>query len=421
MTRDSSSFADIAHQALSFSPAVPSQDIVLKLISTRWVQRLRDVSQTANTRLVYMFSEHSRFGHSLGVAYLAETLMNHLALDHGAEVAKYRSAIAAAALLHDIGHMAPGSHTAYKAWFPGQEDKHEEFSATIIRKDPEIQKILGAELSASTISILNKESNVPPWTWEMISGGGWNVDRGNWCIVDSIMAGVQYGKYNIPALTDSIVITSDGHLALKENRLDAMMHFAVSRHAMYRQIYQHRVILAADMLNKAIVQRARDLQIKGVFADPQMEHALSAKSPQALTIEDVFQMREPWWRYHLLRWSSSPDNVLADLADRLLHRRLLKTIRVENGEEFAELRSRAEEAVRKAGFDPRYYLHEISTLDTQAGDLEQSMGVMLDNGKTKALSDADPLFNTLLRETKQSQKRWLALPAEAKAALGRAR
>ena len=74
--------------------------------------------------------------------------------------------------------------------------------------------------------------------------------------MDSVLAGVSYGKYNIPALVDSILITNDKQLALMENRLDAMLHFMVSRHAMYRQIYQHRVLLAADMLNKAVVQRA---------------------------------------------------------------------------------------------------------------------------------------------------------------------
>lgn len=412
------SFADLVHQSVTFSTEVPSQALALRLFDTRWMQRLRDISQTANTRLVYMFSEHSRFGHSLGVAYLAEALMQKLAANFPAQVAPFRAAVTAAATLHDIGHLAPGSHTAFRTWFPYSADIHEKLASRIIKEDPEIQAILGRELSARTIEVLEESKEVPPWTWEIISGGGWNVDRGNWCIIDSILAGVQYGQYNIPALTDSIVITDCGHLALKENRLDAMMHFAVSRHAMYRQVYQHRVILASDMLNRAVVQRARDLGPGKVFADEVMTKVLACTDPETLETKTIFSMREFWWRYHLMRWCQDSDKVLADLSSRLLERRLLKTVRVPVEASHDELIASARSSVEKAGYDPRYYLHEISTMDVQAGDLEQSMSVLLDSGKTLKLTDADPLFNTLLRETKAGLKRWLALPKEAKAILG---
>jgi HD superfamily phosphohydrolase len=71
-------FADVVHQSISFSRTIPSQALILDMIDNRWLQRLRDISQTANTRLVYMFSEHSRFGHCLGVAYLCTLLLDKL-------------------------------------------------------------------------------------------------------------------------------------------------------------------------------------------------------------------------------------------------------------------------------------------------------------------------------------------------------
>ena len=262
------SFADVVHQSISFSSNDPAEALLLELIDTTWFQRLRDVSQTANTRLVYMFSEHSRFGHSLGVAYLAKLAMEKLRLSHASEVNTYRTGVLVAALLHDVGHLAPGSHTAFKTWFPGQKDSHEKIAERIILEDAGIRKILDGyskDLASLVTSILGETSSVPPWTWQLLSGGGWNVDRGNWSTVDSVLAGVSYGKYNIPALVDSIIITDDRQLALRENRLDAMMHFVVSRHAMYRQVYQHRVLLAADTLNKAVVLRARAMRSKLVF------------------------------------------------------------------------------------------------------------------------------------------------------------
>jgi hypothetical protein len=246
-------FADVVHQSISFSQEDRAERLVLDLIDTPWFQRLRDISQTANTRLVYMFSEHSRFGHCIGVSYLAKLVLDRLASAHRKQVEAYRPAVLVAALLHDVGHLAPGSHTAFKTWFPGQPDSHEALAEMVISGDSAISRLCDSyapDLRDQVIAILAESDQVPAWTWQLISGGGWNVDRGNWSAVDSVLAGVSYGKYNIPALADSIVITKDGQLALMENRLDAMMHFAVSRHAMYRQVYQHRVLLASDTINK---------------------------------------------------------------------------------------------------------------------------------------------------------------------------
>lgn len=417
-------FADVIHQSLTFSKEIPEEKMVLDLIDNKWVQRLRDISQTANTRLVYMSSEHSRFGHSVGVAYLAKLLLSRLRRLYPEEVNRYSPAVLAAALLHDAGHIAPGSHTAYKAWFPEAKDAHEQVTVRIIREDPSLNTVFadyGGKLQETAAAIISEDASVPPWCWEIISGGGWNVDRGNWCMLDSIMAGVSYGKYNIEALLDSVVITKDKHLALKENRLDAMMHFAVSRHAMYRQVYQHRVLLAADCLNKAIVRRARDLRKDIGFCDVHMAAALSAAGPHDLTLSNIYFMREAWWRYHLMQWSASSDAVLADLSDRLLNRRLFKTVRLNDEDDKEKLKDEAALILKGCGMDPQYYLHDVSTQDVHASDSRQSMLAQMDNGKVFQIGEADPLFNTLVKETKAGQKSWLVMPAEVKAKLGRDR
>ena len=418
------SFADVVHQSISFDESDPAGSLVLELIDTEWMQRLRDISQTANTRLVFMFSEHSRFGHSLGVAYLALTLINKLSQYFPEEIAPWRLAVTAAAILHDVGHIAPGSHTAYRTWFPGQADAHERLVERVLREDPEITGILsraGKDLPDMVAAIISHDPVVPPWTWELLSGGGWNADRGNWCVIDSILAGVSYGTYNIPALTESIVLTEDRHLALRENRLDAMMHFAVSRHAMYRQVYQHRVLLAADTLNRAVVQRARDLEGHPGFADDAMREVLAASSIRDLSLETLFLMRESWWRYHLFRWCGDSDRILSDLSKRLVFRRLFKTVRVQGRDDPEKLRRRSAELLEEAGFDSKYYLHEVRTFDMNEGDLQNSMQVMMDSGATLNLVDADPLFESLVHESRSSQKLWLAMPEEIKQQLGRAR
>ena len=418
------SFADVVHQSISFSPDDPGESLILSLIDTPWVQRLRDVHQTANTRLVYMFSEHSRFGHSLGVAYMACRLMDKLAHEFPEDVAAHRPAIAAAALLHDVGHLAPGSHIASKVWFPNQPDTHEQTAVRIVLEDPIVRGILerqDPQLPQKVAAILTEDPQIDPWTWQIISGGGWNVDRGNWCIVDSIFAGVSYGHYNIPALTDSIVITKDKQLALRENRLDAMMHFAVSRQAMYRQVYQHRVLLAADTLQMSVAQRARDLGPALSFADTAMRQTLAAASAADISLSSIFSMREAWWRYHLDCWRKDPDPILADLADRVLNRRLLKTVRLRAEDNRDALLKEAQEAVTKAGFDPKYYLKLVNTFDVNASDSHQAMAVLRDDGKLQSLQTADPLINFMMKESKDTIKTWIALPEEAKRLMQRER
>jgi HD superfamily phosphohydrolase len=418
------SFADVAQPIVSFSRKIPSDALVLKLIDTQWFQRLRDISQTANTRLVYMFSEHSRFGHSIGVAYLAKILLESLEENHSHQIEPYRSAIQVAALLHDIGHIAPGSHTAYTTWFPSGNDAHEEIGCNIIQEDQEIRAILedcDPNLPRLVTQILREDAVLPSWTWEIISGGAWNVDRGNWCVVDSVLAGVSYGQYNIPALVGSLHISTDGRLTIKENRLDALMHFSLSRHAMYRQIYQHRTLMAADMLNVAIAMRLRAISESSYFADPVMQEVLSAKDPLELSLPTIFQMREGWWRYHLLQWQKSSDTILADLARRLLNRRLLKTVRILPEEDKDELLKKATEAVQNSGYDPKYYLHNFRLSHMHRSDSKHSLKVQQDDGKLMSLGSAEPLFEQLVAETDAPVREWIALPAEAKSKLGRVR
>lgn len=418
-------FADIVHDSITFSDDLPSQKLILSLIDTRWFQRLRDVSQTANTRLVFMFSEHSRLGHCIGAAYLAELVLTQFLQNpelraHADSLHRYRSAVAAVALLHDVGHLAPGSHMAFRTWFPKEHDSHEELGLRIIEEDPEIQQILHAadpELPAMVRQVVRGDAAAPPWCYHLTAGGGWNVDRGNWLSVDSVMAGVHYGLYNIGALVDSLTLTAAGELALRENRLDAMLHFAVSRHAMYRQLYQHRTLLAADVLNQAIVRRARELRPNLPFLDSAMDSILACRTPDELTLETVFQMRESWWRYHISRWALSSDAILSDLCNRLLHRRLFKTVAISD-EDAEPVETKARSILIKQGLDPTYYLHTVRTTDVHSRDTKESLLVIKDSGEVVSLTKADPLFSALGRT---QLKRWLVMPDGVKQQLGRKR
>lgn len=404
-------FSDVVFSHISF-PDTPFYRLVLETIDNPWVQRLRDISQTANTKLVYMTSEHSRFSHCLGVTYMADLALRKMSEDETLlrELKEWRDAIVLASLLHDVGHLAPGSHVAFKLFF--SSDDHEELSIRIIDELTHIPYELREQIKL----ILKKDSSIPPFAWQLLAGSGWNVDRGNWCVLDSIFAGVKYGFYNINAILESLTITSDLHLAIKDNRIDSLIHFSVSRYALYRQVYQHRVILGIDALSMALARAIKEFGVN--FADGTMRAFLSSSCGSELPLEAVFKSRESWWNYHLMRWQDigNPD-IVRDLADRLINRKLFKTIGHSEKAE-AHLRS----LIADAGLNPDYYLHIISTKSIADGDAKDSLKVISSNRDTvshtneetlrnASLSEVDPLFSSL---QKIPLKKWLLVPKEIK-------
>jgi hypothetical protein len=233
---------------------------------------------------------------------------------------------------------------------------------------------------------------------------------------------VSYGRYNIEALIESFSISRDKELVVRENRLDALSHFAVSRHAMYEQLYQHRVIMASDCINRAIAKRARVLGAPALpFCDTTMTNVLQSKGVSDLSLDDIFAMREPWWRYHVSRWSQSSDPILSDLSLRLLNRRLFKTVRIGSDEgDINQSLATFRKLVIDAGFDPDYYLFAVTNKDTHTGDSQSSMKVLLDSGEICPFDEAAPLFKALLHSTYQP-KAWLAMPEAVKQLSGKTR
>lgn len=425
------SFADIAHQTITFDTSESCDKMVLELLDTAWMQRLRSISQTGNTKLVYMFAEHSRFGHCLGVAYLAKLLMKNLKSKHENLVEPYEKAVAAAALLHDIGHVAPGSHLAEKVWANGTKPKHEKISERIIKEDKEIASILEryeSGLVEKVCAILSESKDMPPWTVSLISGGGWNADRGNWAIVDSAMCCVSYGRYNVLALIDAFRLSKDLHLVIGENRSDALTHFFVARDSMYRQVYQHRALQAVDALTRNIAKRCRLLvnekshqQLKeiGFFSDSTMTSALIAKDySKELELEQIFQMNEHWWSYHLAKWTECSDSILSDLSKRLRDRRLFKTIRLQD--ENDPVIEEAKKVAKTLGFEPEYYLNIVNEMDAHRGKKEESPKILLENGAIVPATETEPLIAQIMSRPAVARS-WLAVPTEVKEKIGRKR
>lgn len=424
-------FADVAHSTLIFDKSDPVESLILELIDTKWVQRLRRISQTGNTKLVYMFAEHSRFGHSLGAAYLASMMLKHLSHQQKNEINKYSEAIAAAAILHDIGHLAPGSHLAEHVWARDSNiSKHEVLTQKIIKEDPEISKILekrNSNLVDLVVRILDEDPSLPPWTTSLISGGGWNVDRGNWSIVDSVMCAVTYGRYNVTALIDAFRLTKNGGLVIQESRLDALTHFFVARNSMYRQVYQHRVLQTCDAMTKTLIKIIRETKPDDLFQDKIMSKMLFSEDYQnTLTLNELFLIDESWWMYHLNHWCSSNYKEVSDFSLRLRDRKIFKTISLDIDQnnqltkESQNIVELAESTCKRLGLNPKYYSLLIKEKDKHLTKQETPPQVLRENGEIVDVKDIEPLA-AFLSEKSKLTRAWLSVPKEIKDILGKNR
>ncbi len=129
-------FSDPVHGFIS----VP-RGLVLDMIQTTEVQRLRRIRQLGIGYLVFPGAEHSRFGHALGAMALMHDALSALS-EKGTEInPDEHTAALLAALLHDVGH-GPFSHTLEHVLI--KDFEHEAMSRILIQR---LNEQLGGELS----------------------------------------------------------------------------------------------------------------------------------------------------------------------------------------------------------------------------------------------------------------------------------
>ena len=128
---DSKVFRDAVHNYIHVD-----QPLILDLINSHEMQRLRRIKQLGGTHQVYQSAEHSRFCHSLGVYFIARKMIFNSAI--GAYLNDYdKLTVMCAALLHDIGH-GPFSHCFEDAF----DLNHEAYTIKIINGKTEVHDLL---------------------------------------------------------------------------------------------------------------------------------------------------------------------------------------------------------------------------------------------------------------------------------------
>lgn len=256
-------------------------------------QRLRRIRQLAWTDYIYPGAVHCRFEHSLGVMHTAsmlydsvvrnsrEVLESELAYTEGG-LKRDRQLVRLTALLHDVGH-GPFSH-AGEELLPttenGRKYEHEEYSAAIVRS--ELRDVIQNHplnrnygFRADDIAALLEGSQEAKLSlfWRDLITGQMDADRMDYLLRDSHHAGVQYGRYDLNRIIETVCAGpgeagQSPRLGISESGWHAAESLVLARYFMFTQVYFHKTRVAYDIhLQEAL----REILPNGVFPRPSAE------------------------------------------------------------------------------------------------------------------------------------------------------
>ncbi len=393
---------DPVHGLISFEGAV--EGVVERLMNTREVQRLRRIRALGHASLAFPGAEHSRFAHAVGSAHVMKRYLDRvrrLAFDIPASdrIDDDMARVAlAAALLHDVGH-GPFSHT-FEAVLPDARAHEEWTSAIILDSDTEVHRVLH-ELDPQVPALVERlvHGQSPIAHLARAVSGTFDVDRCDYLLRDSYMTGVRYGlldldwllaalRLHLPPGATAASLAVDG-----EKGLTAVEGFFLNRLYMYRQVYLHKAVRAADAVSGALFRRLHDLGPRP-GTPPALEELLRGRSVSTRTFLELDDAALQTAVHHYV---DDDDAVLRDLAVRLRDRRLFKTLALRADVPVPEAEARLAQALRDGGAAPEYS-GGVDRVEIEAY-IEDEALMVLDRRGLSSLLDASPVMRGLSRET----------------------
>jgi HD superfamily phosphohydrolase len=377
---------DPIHGSISFDK--DREKLILDLINAREFQRLRRIRQLGALFLTFHGAEHTRFTHSVGVAYMAKRIFD--ALKAAGQIAlrpkaaeRARLVSITSALLHDIGH-GPFSHLYEKVF---NNRRHEDWTRQIIRNQRgEVGRLLRRAGLAEEVLAVYQRTYRHSFVSDIVSSQ-LDADRLDYLLRDSTMTGVAYGRYDLDWILTNLRLARrgrDGDLRLCINGAKgyhAAEQFVIGRYLMYQQVYYHKTSRAAEQMIRTAMQRLVDAyEESDCFPEPCPAPIQRLVKTRGDVTADEFHRLDDWLFLSAFQeWSVAPkssvDPVLRDLCDRITRRRLFKTVRLNappRPKAFGKAVQELLPQFRARGFDPTYYLLEDDASDLPYRDLAYS-------------------------------------------------
>jgi len=333
------------------------QDVTIwKLINTPEFQRLRRIRQLGTTYLTFHGAEHSRFSHSLGVYEITRKIIDQFERNRYSDWPQEEKLVSlCASLLHDVGH-GPFSHAIEQVF----RTDHEKWTCDIILGDTSIHRVL-SEVSED---FPRKVADVIRKTYDRtivvsLVSSQMDADRMDYLLRDAYFTGVHYGSFDLDRIL-RVLRPYRGRIVVKESGMHAVEAYLMARYQMYWQVYFHPVTRSSDILLRQIFRRAGELyrdDYRFGFLLPQLRRLFDG----SMTVEAYLSLDDAAVQAAFGQWVHEKDDLLSDLCQRFLHRRLYKYVTLEKleGALLDELRSEWQ----AAGLHPQYHLEVDTPVD----------------------------------------------------------
>ncbi|MDR0921093.1 MAG: HD domain-containing protein [Lactobacillales bacterium] len=386
--------------------------VILDLINSKEVQRLRRIKQLGTTSFTFHGGEHSRFSHSLGVYENARRIADIFVrkypkekLDENGWDDSERLVTLSAALLHDVGH-GPYSHTFEHIF----NTNHEQVTVDIITNpQTEIYQILNRVeegFPEKVASVITKEYPNPQVV-QMISSQV-DADRMDYLLRDAYFTGTQYGQFDLTRIL-RVIRPYKGGIAFQANGMHAVEDYIVSRYQMYMQIYFHPVSRGMEVILDHLLKRAHKLYQSDSEYFERVSKRLVPFFKDHYSLEDYLRLDDGVLNTYFSEWSDYSDSILSDLANRFLNRHPFKSITF--SDETRNQLAKMQEIIERVGYNPKYYTAINSSWDLpydfyrpQATNQRTQIEIILQDGTLKELSTLSPLVQALAGQSQGDQR-----------------
>jgi len=222
-----------------------------KIVDTPEYQRLRNIKQLGMVYHVFPSASHNRFEHSLGVYHLSKLYMDILNKKGDYFDDKHYKLISIASLIHDLGH-GPFSHL-FDVW---QDHNNHEFRSIEIFKYMNTKYGLGFTKE----DLLFMYNTIDPkfvvddrkYLYQILSNSsGIDVDRMDYIMRDTKMTGINYGIESEKIMRNTVIDSNEIKYKLKGKI--AINDFLNTRFILYREIYNHKTVVALEYHIKEIL------------------------------------------------------------------------------------------------------------------------------------------------------------------------
>lgn len=235
--------------------------LLIPVLDSFPVQRLRRVQQLALTQLLYPGATHTRFAHTLGVVDLAGRYIEKInsATPHSLVSDQERLICLAYAMVHDVGHY-PFAHYLEEIDYAslgsvGPILHHERVGRAMYCHDQQLLGIHSPQLRAAleyTIAGFDETTFTRHLGKEkqrthlgQIVDGPIDADKLDYLVRDGNACGISYANgIDVERFLDSIRIVHSGstrHLGISTKGLASASELYYTRFHMYSEVYYHKV------------------------------------------------------------------------------------------------------------------------------------------------------------------------------------